>query len=58
MKRFTVEYALDNGDTIYYIFDTYFSKYLDGSYTDFNTAEGDCQELNDWEEIENYREYG
>lgn len=58
MKRFTVEYALDNGDTIYYIFDNYFNKYLDGSYTDHNTADWDCQELNDWEEIENYREYG
>lgn len=44
---------------VYNIFDTYFQKYIShNGYTDRDIAEGDCKEMNDWEEIENYREYG
>lgn len=59
MSRYTVDCGLVNNKTVYYIFDTYFNKFVThNGYQDFDTAEQDCQELNDWEEYENYCEFG
>lgn len=57
MNRYEVDTIADNGGIVYRIFDNYQQKYLDGQHTDIESVIDDCDIMNEYEEIENGREF-